>query len=462
MEKMTGNMKVNISPDKMKAFIIISTSDDYNNEVPLLEGILSFLEENGVVYGINKDLLNIIINQKLFNQEILIAEGTYPVNGRDGSLELHFNVKRDRKPSILEDGRVDYRNLDLIENVRKGQRLCSIIPPKPGEDGKTVTGEIIPSSVGKLAKLPTGKNVKPTEGSDGLIALIDGQVSYTNGRINVYPSYEVSSDVDNSTGNINFIGNVIIRGNVLSGFQVEASGNIEIWGVVEGATVKAGGDILIRRGVRGNNKALIISEGDIVTKYIEHSNIEAKNDIKAETIMHSIVKCGGKLELSGRKGLLVGGSIRAGKEISAKVIGSQLATITKIEVGVSPSLREAYKSIKEEIKKLQSDLKKTEQIIDILTKFSVSNILTDDKKEILEKSLKTKQFQDSRISQLTYELGVIEEQLNKETDGKVKCYGVVYPGTSVTIGSTTYFVKEDLHYCVLYKDEADIKVGPLR
>ncbi|HOJ12810.1 MAG TPA: FapA family protein, partial [Clostridiales bacterium] len=411
MEKIPENIQVNISPDKMKAFIIISASD-YNNEVPSLMELLNYLKENEVVYGINKDILNVIISQGLFNQEVLVAEGTYPVDGIGGSLKLHFNIKRDKKPAILEDGRVDFRNLGLIENVRKGQKLCSIIPPLPGEDGKTVTGEVIASSKGKPAKSPIGKNVELTEGLDGLIASIDGQVSYLNDRIHVYPYYEVSSDVDNSTGNINFVGNVIIRGSILSGFQVEAGGNIEIWGVVEGATVKAGGDILIRRGVQGNSKATIISEGNIVARYIEHSNIEAKNDIRAEAIMHSTVKCGGKLELSGRKGLLVGGNIKVRKEIKAKVIGSQMATFTEIEVGVPPELREISRSLKEEVAKLESDLKKAEQIINILLKLNTNNMLTEDKKKLLEKSLKTKQFYVSRISQLKYESDVVEEQLN--------------------------------------------------
>ncbi len=461
MRKTLKNIQVNVSPDKMKAFIIIGSSDD-NNEFPSLEELVDFLNENGITYGINVELLNIIINQRLFNQELLVAEGTYPVDGTDGSLELFFNVKKDRKPVVLEDGKVDFRNLNLLESVKKGQKLCKAIPPLPGEEGKTVTGEVIAPKEGKPVKLPMGRNIEITEESDILIASIDGQVSYLNGRINVYPLYEVSCDVDNSTGNIEFVGNVIIRGNVLSGFQVEAGGNIEIWGVVEGATIKAGGNILIRRGVQGNGKAFIISEGDIVTKYIEHSNVDAKNDIRAEAIMHSTVKCGRKLELSGRKGLLVGGNIQAGKEIEAKVIGSQMATFTEIEVGVSTALHKTFTSLKEEITKLQNGLKKTTQVINLLEKYKASNMLTDDKKEILAKSLKTKQFYASRIPQLKYELNVVEEQLNKESNGKIICHGVIYPGTTITIGSTTYNVKKDLHYCTLYKDGTDIKVNPLR
>ena len=65
-----------------------------------------------------------------------------------------------------------------------------------------------------------------------LYAEIDGQLKIVDGKINVYSVYEVPADVDNSTGNIRFIGNVTVRGNVLSGFEIEAGGDIEVSGVV--------------------------------------------------------------------------------------------------------------------------------------------------------------------------------------------------------------------------------------
>ena len=48
-------------------------------------------------------------------------------------------------------------------------------------------------------------------------------------------------------------------------------------------------------------------QADIIANFIENSTAEAVNDIKAESIMHSNIKCGNRLELGGRKGLLVGG-----------------------------------------------------------------------------------------------------------------------------------------------------------
>lgn len=460
MEGITKHVDVRISPDKMKAYLIIRANPD--GEIPSLHEIMSILKEKNVIYGIKEDILNYIIEKKIHGQEILVAEGTYPEDGTDGRLEFYFNIKKDGKPVILEDGSVDFRNLGLIENVEKGQELCLVIPPMPGRNGRTVTGEVMPCKEGKQVKLPIGKNVEYCAETNMITALIDGQVIYSNGKINVYPSHEISGDIDNSTGNISFIGNLIVKGNILSGFKVEVRGNLEVWGVVEAALIKAGGDITIRRGIQGNGKARVVSEGNVVARYIEHSNVEAKGDIKAEVIMHSNIKCGGKLELTGRKGLLVGGNIKVGKEVVAKTIGSLLSTATEIDVGTDPKLRETYKEIKQEISMLEKNIKKTEMVVNMLMKLKESSKLGWEKEELLERSLNTKQTYINKYYQLTSEIEEIEEQLNMEKDGIIKCLGIIYPGTKITIGPAVLVVKEDLHYCTLHRDGMDIKIMPLR
>jgi uncharacterized protein (DUF342 family) len=267
--------------------------------------------------------------------------------------------------------------------------------------------------------------------------------------------------VDTSTGNISFIGNVCVRGNVLSGFTIEAGGNVEVWGVVEGAVIKAQGDIILRRGMQGMGKGMLSSNGDVIARYIENSNVEARNNIKAEAIMHSNVKCGNVLELTGRKGLLVGGNCRVGKEINAKVIGSHMATVTEVEVGIDPALRERYKSLREEVTVMESDLKKAEQAINILKKLEAVCALSPEKQEMMAKSMRTKLYYSNKIIELKEELAVLEINLQQDAAGKIRCMNYVYPGTKVSIGTCKMFVRENLQYCTIYRDGADIRVGSL-
>lgn len=447
------------SPDKMKGYISIQPPD--NGRMLTADELLSVLNKNGIVYGINKSTLQTLANYPVYNEMICVAEGTPPVNGQNGKIQFFFNTQVDSKPTILEDGRVDFRDLNLIESVQNGQTLCSLIPPSQGTPGRNVYGETIPAVPGKPAVLPRGRNTSISDDKNSLISNIDGQVSYSDGKVNVFATYEVPADVDNTTGNINFIGNVLIRGNVLSGFAVEAGGSVEVWGVVEGAVIKAGGDIILRRGMSGMGKGVLISGGDVVARYIENSTVEARGDVKSEAIMHSNIKCGNKLELSGRKGLLVGGSCKVGKEIEAKVIGSYLATATEVEVGVDPTIRERYKEIKNEVVSMETDLRKAEQAITILKRLELSGALTPDKAEMMSKSIRTKVYINSKLQELNDELQQLEAKLQQDSYGRIKCYNYIYPGTKVTIGSSMLYVRENLQYCTLYRDGADIRVGAI-
>ena len=177
--------------------------------------------------------------------------------------------------------------------------------------------------------------------------------------------------------------------------------------------------------------------------------------------MHSNIKCGNRLELSGRKGLLVGGVCKVGREITAKVIGSHLATATDIEVGSDPTVRERYKAAKEEEAAMEADLRKAEQAITILKRLEAAGALAPEKQAMLAKSVRTKVYYTGRIAELKEELTRLDSQLQQESYGKVRCYNFIYPGTKVSIGSCMMYVREELQYCTLYRDGADIRVGPI-
>jgi uncharacterized protein (DUF342 family) len=457
--KINASATTMISPDKMKGYVSFTPPE--NGRMLTFEEVMEVLNNNGIIYGINKATLESLIKYPIYSEMICVAEGTPPVTGKNGSVEFLFDTKRETKPTILEDGRVDFRELNLIQSAEKGQVLCKLIPPVHGTPGKTVIGTDVPAMDGKPVALPKGRNVVVSEDGTQLIANLSGQINYTDGKVSVFATHEVPADVDNSTGNINFIGNVSIRGNVLSGFVVEAGGNVEVMGVVEGAIIKAGGDIILRRGMQGMGKGKLISGGDIISRYIENSNVEARNNIKAEAIMHSNIKCGNKLELSGRKGLLVGGTCKVGNEITAKVIGSHMYTVTDIEVGVDPTVRERYKAVKDSIISFESDLRKAEQAITILKKLEIAGSLTPDKQEMLSKSVRTRIFLSNKLLELNEEMERLESKLQQDAYGKIRCYNFIYPGTKVAIGSCMMYVKENLQYCTLYRDGADIRVGPI-
>ena len=438
--KKDASIEIVISPDKMKAFIRITEPVGGGNPVGIQE-IAFEMKKKGVIFGIKEEMVRYIAENPIYNQSILIAEGKAPVHGINGKVKFLFNISQDIKPTIMDDGSVNYRELNYIENVRKDQKLCEITMPTAGVNGKTVLGTVVKAAEGKIPKVIRGANVYASGDNLSLYSSINGQVKYIDEKLSVFATHEVQANVDNSTGNINFIGSVYIRGNVLSGFTVEAGGDVEVFGVVEGATIKAGGNIILRRGMTGNNKGVLIAGGDIIANFIENSTAEAVNDIKAESIMHSNIKCGNRLELGGRKGLLVGGVTRVGKEIKAKVIGSHLATRTIIEVGLDPNLREKYKELRTEVINLEENVK-ADQAINLLRRLEAANMLTEEKKEILNKSMRSKIYYESRLYECCEEVASLEEKLNTEAYGRIRVDNYIYNGVRVSIGSASMHIKK--------------------
>ena len=459
-EKINVQIEVTTSPDKMKAFILMRAPEG-GGAVPFREQLYTALKDKGVVYGLDAETIDDLAKYPVYGQNIQVATGTIPVNGKNGAVTYLVELKKDVKPTILEDGTVDYKDMNIVENVSKGQIIARLSPPTPSKSGYMVTNIEIKGVDGKPAVFVKGKNLVISQDGNALISDIDGQVMYADGKISIFSTFEVKSDVDNSTGNIHVIGNVSVRGNVLAGFTIEAGGNVEVEGVAESATIRAGGNIILKRGMIGNSKGILSAGGDIISKYIENSIVEAKGDIKAEAIMHSDLKCGNKLELGGKKGLLVGGVSRVGREIEAKVIGSPMSTVTVLEVGIDPNLRERLKVLRAEVPPMDENLHKSNQAITLLKRLDSAGALTDDKREMLAKSTRSKFFYEAKLIEYKKEIVDIETRLQQEASGKVKVLGNAYNGVRVSIGSCSMYVKETLTYCTLYRDGADVRVGPL-
>ena len=174
-----------------------------------------------------------------------------------------------------------------------------------------------------------GRNAHLSEDGLEVTSDINGQVVFHNNKINVEPVYEVAGDVNLETGNIVFLGTVIVRGSIEDGFSVKAAGNVEVHGTVGKAIIEAEGNIIVNRGILGKDEAVIKAGNDIMAKFVEHTKLSAGNDvIVSEAIMHSFVDAGKRVLCVGKRAMIVGGRIRAREEVNAKEIGSKVSTDT--------------------------------------------------------------------------------------------------------------------------------------
>lgn len=448
------SVNVYISGDAMEAFIELLPP--YGGKTLTIDQIISKLQEAGVVYGINKDKIKKICANRQYNKRVLIATGSPPIEGKDAELKFHVDLHKQAKPRLREDGSVDYRNLDAIEIVTKGDKLVTLIPPQEGKEGSTVTGRVLKPKAVKNKALPKGNNTEISKDNLSLIALENGKVEFINGKVNVQTVYEIRGDVDLSVGNIEFQGDVIVHGNVSAGFSINAGGSIEVRGVAEGAYLFAEKDIILRRGFRGLGKGEMHAKGDVIARFIENGTITAKGSVKTEVILQSQVQCGDEVIVSGRKGLISGGSVRAAYQISAITVGSSLATATALQVGVDPFTKQECADLEAELKELKSEEKKLFQVSDMLNRLEQLGRLTPDKQIIKEKV-------DKSLSEILKSIKQKKEQLSKltssqsdEINTKVNVRKVIYPGTDLMIGNEVMKIKDPIKHSTFKKSDDGI------
>ncbi len=296
------------------------------------------------------------------------------------------------------------------------------------------------------------------------MADIDGCPAVVKEKVVVDPVYTVPGNVDFKTGNIEFIGAVMIKGNVTSGFTVKAGGDVNILGNVEEAIIEASGKINIIGGAYGRGKTFISAVQDVTVKFVENVTIKSKTNVKiGEAAMHSNITAGKKIIVSGKKGLIVGGKATAVEEVKAKNIGNHIATPTEIEVGVNPELREELKNLEKKTEIDQDNLNKAQNAIEALKNLQKQQgDLPPAKKELLLKLTRT-QFQlMAQIKAAVEKKAQLEEAAKENIAAKVSAADKMYPGVKITIKQATLLISDEIKFVTLFEKNGEVKVGTYR
>ncbi len=439
-----------VTTDKMQADLMLHTEE---NDVRITEEELrEYLKKNNIVYGLMDQAIQHFCENpvKYRDNPLAVAYGLPPVAGANGRIEYTFqsNLSDEKKPKELEDGRVDFYSIVQIPNVSRGQLLAKKVPAGAGEAGMTVTGEQVAPQKGKEAVIKLGKNVVMNEEKTLVYAAIDGQVSFSDSdKINVFPVYEVIGDVDFGVGNIDFVGTVVVRGSVPTGFRIKASGDIRILGSVEGAELEAGGSVEIRSGIVAQDKGSVVAGNDVRTSFIQNGRVTAGNDvIVSQSIMFSNVRAGRNITCNGPKGIIIGGVLQAGNRITARVIGNSSSTPTVLEVGAKPQLRNELTQLIRELQNVYENMRKTDQGLHVLDQMAVSGSLPPDKKAMQIKLRNTRIILEKEIKKMEARKKEVEELIEGESPAAVEVQSIMYPGIKLVFGRRVRFIKKEFSH----------------
>ena len=455
------NYLFSVSEDNMRAVARFTPPSDTGERMSYDE----FVKDMGfrmIKFGIQEELLKkIFASAGIYCTDITVAKGKPARHGTDAKIEYFFNTDVHAKPTMKEDGSVDYFHLGIVNNIKAGDKLATIIPEDPGDPGMTIQGTPIKPREVKKLRHNFGKNITLSEDRLTITSDVDGMVSLIDGAVFVSNVYTVEN-VDNSTGNIDFTGSVQVNGNVATNFEVKASGDVIIYGVVEGAHIVAGGNIVIARGINGMSKGELEAGNNVISKFIENSKVKAGGYVNTESILHSDVVAGTEITVTGKHGFITGGHVQADSKVEAKTLGAVMGSQTVIEVGANPELKAEFNRTQKEIGEIVKAIKDAQPIIQNFMEKKAKGVrMTADQLAYVKQTAENLEKNKGLLTEKNLRMQELNKIFDPNKKSEVICTGEVYPGTTIIIGDLSMTVKDSYKYCRFIRQAGDVKMAPL-
>lgn len=454
---------VDIANDEMKATITVTPPAIGGAEVQASQ-IENLLSNRGIVAGVSREKIDEFVDNPVYNVPCVVAEAILPVDGRDAYIAYNFETDS-TKLRFKEggDGRVDFKEHNLIQNVVEGQPLAQKMLAEQGKSGKTILGRYLEAKNGKDINLPLGKNVVVDDDGRTILASTNGQVLLIGDKINVEPIMQIAGNVSIKTGNITFLGTVIVKGNVDDGFDIKASGNIEVYGTVGKSVLEADGDIVVSQGILGRDEGYVRAGRSLWAKFIQNTKVEVEEYIiVAEGIVNSHVTCNKKILLQGKRASIMGGHIFATEEIYTKNLGSPGGgSETIIEVGYDPRSKRRLLDLQEKQSVLIRELDEIELNLQTLENTKkVRKTLPHDKEESLVKFTARKNEIIEESETMSTEIQQIQQYLRDlKVIGKVSVMGTVHAGVKVYVRDAKDDVRTEVKAVTFFYEDGFVRRG---
>ncbi len=449
---------VAVAHDSMSAEVTLLPPED--GEAPLTEEeVLGRLAAAGVVFGIDPEAVRSAVaaanRGEVPGFPVTVARGQPPVPGEDGTITYDpCLTTATGRPRMMPDGTVDMFDLNTVRNVAKDTVLATVTLPTEGANGMTVRGATIRTRPGVRASFTAGKGTAFDPATLTVRAALDGHAGLVWREITVTPVYLVKGDLGLATGNIDFVGSVKVLGNVTSGYSVKTQGDLEVMGNVEGAQVIASGNVTVHGGIVGGKRGTRLKvKGFVKARFIEGAEINAGGSVwAADGIVQSRIESGDVVEVLGRRGCIVGGSILARKQVRARTLGSPLGSPTAIAVGVPSELRAQMAELSMTIKQLTKQMDETNQLVQT----AADAIRRGEQSALLRNRLTQAAAQRDGIMEALQQARERQEELaeaiRRGVGASIQASERCYPGVSVTVDGAHHHVSIEQSACRFIQD----------
>lgn len=430
-----SKLEVEIEDNNMKAYVIMQPPKNGGALYSYDEFIKEIRTNHNIVHGIKENLIKDMLKNQTFLVKTMIAEGTKPTPPQNGYIKLLFDTSG--QPSLQEDyqGKVDFKNINIIQKVNVGDKIAEKVEPVAGKMGQNVFGEIVDTEAGKPANWKIGTNCKLSEDETFLFSEIDGRPFVEKDGCIKVDEVCFLDKVDYSTGNIDFPGTIVVEGPIADNFSITSKGSIIVKKSVGKVFLDADGDIVLSGGFMGRNGGSIESRADIYAKFVEQGTLKAGKSIFIENAsLHSQLIAGESIYIQTGRGELLGGEAVAGKQITVVKLGAVAETKTNIMVGLPPDVVEEIDRLKKDIAQKSDVLKKVEQTTTTLKEKEAKDLLSEEDKEMLKKLNEVRKKYENLLSNVRKNYDSLISNYEPDENSYVEVERFIYPKVSINLG----------------------------
>ena len=372
-----ASIELSIENNNTEIFAIITPPCVGGKEIDK-EDINNILKIYNIIVDLDKSWLNQIIKYKIYNRKIFIARSNIGQPSEDAYLDYKFNLNT-APLEYKENEEVDFKELNKIISVKKGDILIEKKFPMEGIDGIDVFGNKITYPPPRDINIYSGKNTILSKNGLILRSLIDGHIVEEKKKISVRPFLIIYGDIGAKTGNVRYPGSVKVLGSIEDGYEILVEGNLLVEKSIGASKVEVKGDIIVGQGITGKGNTTVESfNGSIYCKFAQNVVLSAHSKLVVKEFLLNVeANSMGSVYLDGKKATIIGGITRALYDIQAKIYGSDVGVPTVLEVGISPTVRINLKKSIDIVKIIENKIDQLEsQVIGV-----DKNQLTDEKFE---------------------------------------------------------------------------------
>jgi len=435
--------QLTMADDKMQVFFSCPATFAMTEQA--IEAIRLKLEKMKIAGAPDLELIKNVLEERNSPAEgisdLVIIRGIPPQPSVDAQLEWTADYFADSCRIDPESKRIDFQEKHAEAAVEKDALLVKLIPGQAGVEGRDVLGKILPVGKPRDVDIKPGPHVYWDKETGGYRARCSGRVRLRGRVLDVDEILVVRGGVETASGNIHHKGKIIVDGDVDKNFLVEATGDIDVSGVIYASDIKCGGNLMAKGGINGDEGRKIIVTENMQAKYIMNSSVESSGNIlvKQEIVQTKIVTSG---EVICNEGRIIGGEIMATRGIQVAEAGSKSVTPTSLIAGVDNKLQNGLQTNSAEINRLKDAIKKLNEVYRRF-KANLSILNHDQREKMTEIQFKVIEAEEE-IGRLEALNKTIYAKILENSGARITIHEIVYPGVALRICDKQYLIEDAL------------------